>query len=288
MLKLRAFSRFVKLEHTLFSLPLLFAGAGMSLAEKTASWASLFPWNAFLMLMAGFGARTYALAINRIFDRAFDAANPRTQNRELPKQSLNLAQAWGIALLGVLLYAYAAWSLGGWCLKLSAVPLLAFTLYPWLKRFTAWAHLGVGLSLSLAPLGGYLGAGDQFPARPGPYLLAGFTFFWVSGFDMLYALQDLAFDRQNGLHSVPAAFGEKRTALIAGAFHAAAGLCLVLLALGPLAGFWVWPALLPCLLLLAQEQRLGCSLEPGSAFFAVNAWMGFAVLLFVGVGLWAR
>jgi len=274
---------FVKLEHTLFSLPLLFAGALLAGMGKTAGATGLFPRTALLIVLAGVGARSLALALNRIFDRALDARNPRTAGRELPAGKLSLGKAWAVALAGAVVYALAAWALGSWCLALAPIPVLVFAVYPLMKRFTALAHFGVGTGLALAPLGGWVATADAFPAQPAVWLLAGFTLCWVSGFDILYARQDLDFDRAAGLHSIPAALGPRAAGRIAAALHLAAFLSLALLAAGPLAAAsWkAWLALAPAAALLAVEQRLGNSLEPGSAFFTVNAWIGFAVLGFI-------
>jgi 4-hydroxybenzoate polyprenyltransferase len=279
---------FVKIEHTLFSLPMLFAGLLAGLSSRTGQAPALFPLIAWVLL-AGVGARTLALALNRILDRAIDARNPRTAGRELPSGRLSLGAAWAVALGGGLLYLAAAWALGGWCLRLAPIPPLVFILYPLMKRFTPAAHLGVGLGLAMAPLGGWMAAAQAWPASLAaarvPALLAGFTLCWVSGFDVLYAIQDLNFDRREGLHSIPARLGAPVARASALALHLGALACLVGLGLG-FANAWAWLALAPAALLLALEQALGSSLEPGSRFFTVNAWLGFAVLLFVAVGFW--
>jgi 4-hydroxybenzoate polyprenyltransferase len=277
---------FIKLEHTLFSLPLLFAGA--ALAQDWSGWASL-DWKRLgLIVLAGTGARTCALALNRLFDRALDARNPRTAVRELPSGKLTVGQGWAIAAVGLALYLAAAWALGPLLLVLSPIPLAVFALYPLMKRFTWTAHFGVGLGLALAPLGGALGYVPLLPPAQGPLWLAAFTFCWVSGFDILYATLDEAFDKKEGLYSIPSMFGVSTAQDMGLVLHGLALLCLGGLAtevLVPMAGPLAWAALIPAAALLLLEQRYGYDLEMGSPFFTINAWIGVAVAGAVFVSL---
>jgi 4-hydroxybenzoate polyprenyltransferase len=275
-------SGFLKLEHSLFSLPLLFAGAALALkTQGKAPWLlppAVLAW----IVLAGTGARTCALALNRLLDARLDARNPRTAGRELPSGKMTSAQGWGIAALGLLLYGLAAWKLGPGCLRLSPIPLAVFVLYPLMKRFTFLAHAGVGMGLALAPLGGYVALAQGFPSTPGPWLLAGFTFCWVAGFDVLYALQDEAFDRREGLHSIPSRFGPKVSRVVSAVLHLTALAFLVGLGRSVFSsGLPTLLSLVPTALLLGAEHQLGASLEPNAAFFKVNAWIGFCVLFFV-------
>src|SRR5688572_12725461 len=188
-----AYGRFVKVEHTLFSLPLLFSGAYLAAGQLPSGRLS------FLIILAGFGARTTAFALNRIIDRQIDSRNPRTATRELPAGKMGLKEAWGVGLFGAAVYLYAAAAIAPICLYLSPVPIIVFAGYPYLKRFTAWAHLGIGLADALAPLGGWLAVNQSF-SNVGPALwLGGFTFFWVSGFDVIYSTLDEKFDRESGI-----------------------------------------------------------------------------------------
>lgn len=277
---------FIKLEHTLFSLPLLFAGAFLS--KPWEGWAAL-DWRRLgLIVLAGVGARTTALALNRLFDRAIDARNPRTKGRELPSGQLSPAQGWMIAALGLIPYLGAAAALDPWLLKLSPLPLIVFTVYPLMKRFTWTAHFGVGLGLALAPLGGALGYAPSWPPSRAVLWLALFSFCWVSGFDVLYSTMDEAFDRKEGLQSIPSRYS-RGTALDMGlVLHGCALLCLGALGhefLVPMAGNLGWIALLPAAILLTLEQRFGYDLDMGSPFFTVNAWIGVAVAAAVFVCL---
>lgn len=279
-------SSFIKLEHTLFSLPLLFAGA--LLHPQAQKGLQNLPWERLgLILLAGIGARTAALALNRLIDRRIDAKNPRTKMRELPSGALTQAQGWAVAASGTVIYLAAAWWLGPFCFKLSPIPLIVFVAYPLMKRFTYLAHFGVGLGLALAPMGAYVGLGDAWPETTAPWWLAGFTLCWVAGFDILYATMDEAFDRKEGLHSIPSRFGSAAAQDASLTLHGLAAFCLVGLRWDAFGhqGHWIWLAMLPALALLAAEQRWGYSLEKDSPFFKINAWIGVAVLGYVLLGV---
>jgi 4-hydroxybenzoate polyprenyltransferase len=283
---LKRIAKFVKLEHTLFSLPLLFAGA--LLAVPWTGWRGLYWSRLGLILLAGTGARTMALALNRLLDHKLDALNPRTAGRELPTGALSLRAGWIIAVAGGLLYLIAAYRLAPWLLWMTPIPVAVFIIYPLMKRFTWTAHFGVGLGLALAPLGGALGYGGDFTLMRGPLWLAAFAFCWVSGFDVLYATMDEDFDREVKLYSIPSVFG-KGTALDLGLMlHGAALLCLAALvkeSLAPMAGALAWFLMAPACVLLLLEQKYGYSLDMGSPFFKINAWVGVAVALAVFASL---
>jgi 4-hydroxybenzoate polyprenyltransferase len=277
---------FVKIEHTLFSLPLFFAGALLS--KPWSGWAEVDWLRLGLIVIAGAGARTTALALNRLFDARIDARNPRTAKRELATGALNRHQAWGIVGVGLIVYALGAAALGPFCLMLAPIPLAVFIFYPLMKRFTWACHFGVGLGLALAPLGGALGYNPSWPLTPAVWWLGAFAFFWVSGFDVLYALMDEAFDRKEGLFSVPSRFGSNTALDLGLMLHGAALLCLAALVhhyFAPHIGRLAWVAMAPAIVLLTLEQRAGYSLEPGSPFFKINAWIGVAVGAAVTVGV---
>jgi 4-hydroxybenzoate polyprenyltransferase len=276
-LRIRTVLDFVKLEHTLFSLPILLAGA--MLAAKGLPPAKTL----IAILVAGTGARTTALALNRILDRNIDARNPRTASRELPSGRMSLAQAWAVAGAGLVLYLAALSVLPPLCWKLAPIPLAVFVLYPLMKRFTALAHLGVGLGLALGPIAAWVAVTGSFEGAAPVYELAIFTWLWVAGFDVLYATLDEEFDRREGLHSVPGRFGRAAALKIAALMHAGAFASLAILTASHL-------ATLPAVLLLAivgillvAEHRLSHRVEV--AFFHVNASLGFVVLALVWAGI---
>jgi 4-hydroxybenzoate polyprenyltransferase len=276
--RLAAYIRFVKMEHTLFSLPLLFSGAILATGHLPSIKLSA------LIILAGFGARTAAFAFNRIIDRHIDRLNPRTAGRELPGGKMSLEEAWGVGLTGILLYVGAAWAIAPICFYLTPVPLLAFVVYPYLKRVTPLAHFGVGLADALAPLGGWLAARQSF-TNVGPALwLGAFTFFWVSGFDVIYATMDEAFDRAHHLQSLPARYGKERALKISGFLHALAFACLIMLYVQTLHASLISLLTLAVIGgLLFLEQRL--SEDVDLAFFKINAVLGFGILGLVSTGV---
>jgi 4-hydroxybenzoate polyprenyltransferase len=276
MERVRTYSRFVKIEHTLFSFPLLLSGA--LLARGELSLRTL-----FLILAAGTGARTAALGLNRILDRHIDRENPRTENRELPSGAMSAGEAWAVTGAGVALFLASAYGISPRCLLLAPIPLAIFLAYPLLKRFTMWAHLGVGAALAMGPLGAWYAVQLDFHDFGNALLLCLFTLFWVAGFDIIYATLDQDFDRARGLHSLPSRLGRERALRVSTAFHAAAFLLLGLLYLraleGPLAALLLG---LIGALLIAEHRSAG---DVDLAFFKINAVLGFVVLGFIALGL---
>jgi 4-hydroxybenzoate polyprenyltransferase len=275
--RLLSYSRFVKAEHTLFSVPLIFSGAVLA-GGRWPSWRL-----SGLILAAGFGARTAAFAMNRIIDRHIDAKNPRTANRELPKGTLKLAEAWAVLVGGIVIYIASAAAIAPICLYASPIPLAIFVIYPYLKRVTPFAHFGVGLADALAPLGGWVAVTKSLhPILPG-LLLAAFTFFWVSGFDIIYATMDEEFDRSEGLHSLPARLGSKRALDISGMCHIMAFLALAVLYQSYRHSVLAFVSLMAIGALLYWEHHQADDVE--LAFFKINAVLGFGVLGFVAVSI---
>jgi 4-hydroxybenzoate polyprenyltransferase len=281
--RIRTYASFVRFEHTFFSLPLILAGvfSAPGAALSIGRWA--------LIVVAAVGARTAALALNRLVDRRIDALNPRTQVRELPAGKMRLGEAYALLIASSLAYLGACAGLGAWYLRVSWVPLLVFTGYPYLKRFTPLCHLGVGSALALAPLAGYAAAHPDL-ARPAPASwLAGFALAWVSGFDIIYATLDEAFDRAHGVRSMISWLGRARGLRVSAVLHGIAFLCLIAafaslwrVDAGPKPA-WAAPAAAATLAitgaLLALEQR--CAENVDLAFFKVNVIVGFAVLAMV-------
>jgi len=217
-------ARFTKIEHIVFSLPLLFAGAYLG----GRGWPSLTVLG--LIAVAAVGARTLGMAMNRIFDRRLDALNPRTANRELPSGQMSPAAAVAVAAGGLALYLAACAALGPVCLKLSPIPAVPLIVYSLLKRFTSLCHFGIGLCLALAPLGAFVAASGSVAISGEAGLLALFAFCWISGFDIIYALLDVDSDRKTGVHSLPVALGPKAAQAVAAVVHAVAIASLV----------WLW------------------------------------------------
>jgi 4-hydroxybenzoate polyprenyltransferase len=277
--RLRTYGSFVRIEHTLFSLPLLLAGifSAPGWPMPARRWG--------LIAIAAVGARTTAMALNRLIDRRLDAQNPRTRTRELPAGRMKSTEAWALLAASAAAYLAACAALGPWFLRVAFVPLAVFALYPYLKRFTPLCHFGVGLALALAPLAGYAAAHPGL-GHPGPALwLAGFALAWVSGFDIIYATLDEESDRALGVRSMVVSLGRRQALVLSGALHLLGFVCLVLAARAVIAGHEAPPAgLLAALVatllatgsLLWLEQRW--AEDVNLAFFKVNVVVGFGVL----------
>lgn len=277
MSALNKYSSFIKLEHTLFSLPLIFSGA--YLAEN--KWPSL--RTSILMIVAGAGARIVALALNRIIDRHIDKKNPRTKGRHLSSGKMKLGEAWFVTIVGLLIYFWSAWQISEFCLKISWMPLVGFAAYPYFKRFTKWTHVGLGIVWAFVPLAGYFAVKPSLEGSLPVFMLGLFSVFWLAGFDIIYATQDEDFDRETGLHSLPAAWGSERALKLAGFFHFLSFMILVVLY-----GVWFSGPLTVMLLvmtgiLLFMEQKLSHYVD--LAFFQINALIGFVVFFFVISGI---
>lgn len=265
------------MEHTLFSLPLLFSGALLAEGRLPSLRLSL------LIILAGFGARTSGFAFNRVIDRTIDRLNPRTANRELPSGKMTVLEGWAVGLGGVALYEWAAWAIAPICFYLSPIPLAVFIVYPYLKRMTSFAHFGIGAADALAPLGGWLAARQSFTNVAPALWLGAFMFFWVSGFDVIYATMDENFDRANGLYSLPSRLGRERALQISGLLHV-----MAFLSLGVLYTVYFRTTLALLTLfaiggLLFLEHHLSDDVD--LAFFKINAVLSFGVLGFVATGV---
>lgn len=273
---------FVKLPHTLFALPFALLGVVAASMQAPVTAATI-----GLVVLAFTAARWVAMGFNRIADREFDARNPRTKDRELPRGSLSLRQAWASVLVAGVLFLWAARTLNPLCFALSPVALAWVTTYSLSKRFTWWPHLWLGLSLAIAPVGGWLAVTGVW-SEPA-WLLLSITVAvatWVAGFDIFYALPDLAFDRASGLRSAVVRLGEARAILLAKLLHGVTIPALALFGWGAGLGAWYYAGVVIAAAILAYEHRL---VQPGdlsrldAAFFRMNAVMsvtvfGFALL----------
>ena len=274
----------IKFEHTLFALPFAFMGM-MLAAGGWPSWQTV-GW----IVVAMVGARSAAMGFNRLVDRRIDAENPRTASRALPAGQVSPRWVAGFVAVSAALLVVACWQLNPLTLALSPVALAVVLGYSFTKRFTWASHLVLGLALAIAPVGAWAAVRGTLAGTP--FLLAGAVLLWVSGFDVLYALQDLDFDRRRGLYSIPARFGVVGSLWISGLLH---GVMLVLLALLPAlyaAGGgaplgWIYGAgWLGCLLLVTYQHWL---VRPSdlsrldAAFFQANG--ALSVWLFVATAV---
>ncbi|ADB58303.1 4-hydroxybenzoate polyprenyltransferase [Archaeoglobus profundus DSM 5631] len=269
--KLRDYADFVKIEHTLFALP--FAYLGAFIAQRGWFGLKLF----VLIALAFTGMRTLAMTLNRIIDREIDALNPRTASRHLPSGRMSLKEAYAILLIALIVYEVSAYLINETAFKLSPIPVIVAYIYPYLKRFTCLCHYVLGLNLALAPLGGWVAVTDSVFFDKTILLLSLAVIFWVAGFDIIYALQDLEFDRRYGLHSIGAHFG-KKFALRLSALNHFIFFVLVFLS----ATMWSKLAVIGAVvigLLLIYEHLAVRRGEIETAFFKVNATISSILLL---------
>ena len=273
------YANLVKLPHTLFALP--FALIGVLAASVVAP---VMPRTVLLVVVAFSAARWAAMGFNRIADLRFDARNPRTLNRELPRGTLSVSQAWLSVVIAALLFVISAGLLNPLCLWLSPVALAWVLLYSLSKRFTWWPHLWLGMSLAIAPVGGYLAVTGRW-SNP-PWVLFAVTVAvatWVAGFDIFYALPDEGFDRAEGLRSAVVKFGESRAILLAKLLHGITIPALALFGYGAGFGLWYFAGLAVAASILAYEHQL---VRPGdlsrlnAAFFTMNGVMSVTVFAF--------
>ena len=269
---LKKLHSFTKVEHTIFSLPLIFAGAWLGAGGMPAIRKLV------LIALVGLGARIFGMAINRILDRKIDAENPRTKNRELPSGTLSLGQGIAVAVAGIALYFVGCALLGDLVLKLSLVPLIPLALYSFLKRFTPLCHYGIGICLATAPAGAYVAVTNSLSVTPEIVLLALFSFCWMSGFDMIYALLDIDFDRAYGVRSIPAALGSKGAQWVAALTHLVAIVAICFLVDG------VWSGLAAVVSVLAFIAAYLQSIPVPVRFFPISAIAGIAGALVVLLG----
>lgn len=286
---IKKFFSFVKIEHTLFSLPVIYSGMALAIRvqrdsyEQVAGAGELIA-KGLLILLAATGARTVGFALNRIIDRHIDAKNPRTAMRDLPSGRMTLREGYAVLIAGLIAYFIAAALLNPLCLLLSPIPLIVFVGYPWLKRWTSLAHFGIGVSLALGPLGAYIAIRPNMHGSLPAILLSLFTWMWVSGFDIIYSTADEAFDKKEGLYSLPASLGSRNALRVSGLIHAIAfGLLAFLYYFSFRGSVLALMLLLLCGLLLFLEQYKATDVE--LAFFKINAILGFAVFSFVVIGV---
>jgi 4-hydroxybenzoate polyprenyltransferase len=280
-MKIAALLRMIKIEHSVFALP--FAYCGMVLAAD--GWPGAMPFA--LITVAMVAMRSFAMTVNRLADLPFDAQNPRTQGRELVTGEVGVGQARLLALGTALVFVGACAGLNQLCLMLSPVALGLGAAYSYTKRFTPLCHFVLGATLGLAPVAAWLGVEPRFTVTA--WLLFFGVAFWVAGFDILYACQDVEFDRANGLHSLPADAGLPTALAVSWLCHANTAIFLGLA--GGLAGlgwgWWaVWAVVSAILVFEHMLFRPDDMRRVNLAFFTLNGVVGVAVFAGVLLGLW--
>jgi 4-hydroxybenzoate polyprenyltransferase len=270
----KRFFSLVTFSHTIFALPFALLAAVLA-AGGVPELRTLF-W----ILLAMAGARSAAMAFNRIVDRDLDAVNPRTARREIPAGAVSVAAASAFCALSAAAFVFAAWFLNPLCFALSPLALAIVLGYSFTKRVSALSHLVLGLGLAIAPVGAWIAVTGRFAATP--IVLGLSVLFWVAGFDVIYSLQDEAFDRAHGLFSLPARLGARRALDLSTVFHAVSLALLYgvfVLAKGGLlfgAGVVLAGIFLVRQHVLVSEKDLS---RVNGAFFTANGWLSVAVFL---------
>ena len=273
------FGELVKFEHTVFALPFALLGAALAARMEGALWPS--SRTAGWIVAAMVGARTAAMAFNRVVDARYDAANPRTAGRAIPQGLISQAAAVSLGSAAAALFVLASYNLNSMCFALSPIALAAVLGYSFAKRWTALSHLLLGLAIGIAPTGAWLAVAGRLHAAS--VLLSLAVAVWVAGFDVLYSLQDVSFDRSAGLRSIPARLGAHRALGTARLLHLSSVLLLLLvheaLRLGPvfLGGIGLAAAMLAYEHTLVRAEDLS---RLNTAFFAVNGWLSVSLFCF--------
>lgn len=269
----------IKFEHTIFALPFALISALL------AAWGrpgGLHTQTLIWILLAMVGARSAAMAFNRLVDQEFDRLNPRTSKRHLPAGLLTRAQVWLFCLTAATLFEIAAWRLNPLCFALSPLALAAVMGYSYTKRFTSLCHLFLGFAIGIAPIGAWLAVRGHFNSVP--LLLGAVVMLWIGGFDIIYALQDYEFDRASPLHSLPKSIGKANALRVSRLMHL--GVVGLLLWIGQLGGLHLFYYLGVGIVaaLIAYEQSL---VKPDDlrrvdlAFFTLNGWVSVSLFVFV-------
>jgi 4-hydroxybenzoate polyprenyltransferase len=281
--RIRVVLEMIKFEHSVFALP--FALVGALLAARAQG--GLPTWRQILwIVVAMVGARSAAMTVNRIADREYDRRNPRTANRAIPAGELSVGFAWAFTILASAVLVIAAWRLNRLALELSPVALLILFFYSYTKRFTSWSHFVLGFCLGISPAAAWIAIRGSLDARM--LILCAAVTLWVGGFDVLYACQDVEFDRAAGLHSIPKKLGIAKALLFARAMHVVMVALLAWLAWSFHLAWPAWAGIAVVAALLGYEHSL---VKPNdlskmnAAFFAVNGYISLLFLLFWGAAV---
>lgn len=276
--KIKALLEMIKFSHTVFAFP--FALMGATLASMTIGSAPTFMQIIWICL-AMVGARSSAMGLNRIIDARIDSENPRTASRHIPAGIIKRYEAWLFVTVSIALLLFSAWMLNPLCLKLSPIALLFLVLYSFCKRFTFLAHIVLGLCLAAAPVGAWIALRGDIGW---PAVVVGFAvLFWVAGFDIFYALQDMEFDKEKGLYSIPSRFGVERSLQIVRVFHIVMVLLLLLLLQLPGLGIVYLLGVVVISGLLVYEHslvKLDDLSRLDAAFFNMNGYISVLIFSF--------
>jgi 4-hydroxybenzoate polyprenyltransferase len=278
--KILLYLRMIKFSHSVFALPFAFTGAFLA-ASGIPSLSKLF-W----IIVAMVGARSGAMGLNRIIDRNIDALNPRTAGREIPSGKIKVTDAWIFTLISFAVLLVAAYNIDESCFKLSPLAVSILIFYSFTKRFTWLSHLILGMAISAAPLGAWIAVRGTFDWEIIPLSIA--VVFWLAGFDVLYALQDVEFDRRHGLYSIPQRFGIKKALVVSRVFHFITWSLLVLTGFLFHLNLAYWIGMIIVAGLLIYEHSLvkyDDLSKLNIAFFNMNGYISIAVFVFTLIAL---
>lgn len=282
--RIRTILEMIKFEHSVFALPFALVGALLAARVTTHGWPTL--RQILWIVVAMVAARSAAMTINRIVDLRYDKENPRTKMRALATGALSLSFAWAFTIAAVVLFFVAAWRLNPLALRLAPVALVILFFYSYTKRFTHWSHLFLGLALGISPAAAWIAITGNLDWRM--LILCAAVTLWVGGFDVLYACQDVQFDKEVGLYSVPKRFGIANALLIARAMHFGVVLLLSWLAASFGLPWPAWAGIAVVAALLAYEHSLVKANDLSklnAAFFTVNGYISILFLLFWGAAV---
>jgi len=272
---IKKYMELVKFSHTIFSIPFIL----IAMIVAAGGW---FGWKLlFLGILAAVSARNFAMAVNRYVDRDIDAKNPRTDERPSVTGEISESEMQLFILANALIFIGAAYMINPLAFKLSVPILLVLGGYSYFKRFSEYAHLVLGIALGLAPIAGVVAVSASVPCWS--VFLALGVMFWVAGFDILYSLQDIEFDKKEGLHSIPALVGENGAVFISGMFHLFSVVFWALFAAYAKLGFFGWLAVIFAAAMLYYEQKLVRNdfKNIPKAFFDVNGYLGIVFLILI-------
>ena len=262
----------VTFSHTLFILPIIFAGYLISLKDFSV-YIFLF------ILVAAVSARTIGMILNRIIDSDLDSRNPRTANRAIPAGKISRRFITSFLILSLITFAVSSWLICDLVLLLSPIPLIFFFIYPYLKRVTYFCHFFLGITLSLGPLAGGIAASCSLDSIPSILPIVFFTVFWISGFDILYALQDFDSDIRNGIYSIPSYFGKKIAIIVSTICFSISSLSIfyyVYVNESSLLNYSLFIILVVGFCIQIIRSR-----EDDFSFFKYNSYVGFLILILI-------
>src|SRR6516225_1986281 len=279
--RIRTVLEMIKFEHSVFALPFALTGALLAARLTAHAWPSL--QQILWIVVAMVAARSAAMTMNRIADLRFDKENPRTKMRALATGALSVSFAWAFTIAAVALFFVAAWRLNLLALELAPVAVAVLFFYSYTKRFTSWSHLFLGFALGISPAAAWIAITGSLDGRM--LILCTAVTLWVSGFDVLYACQDVEFDKEAGLYSVPKRFGIANALIVARVMHAGVVVLLSWLAASFGLPWPAWAGIVVVATLLAYEHSLVKANDLSklnAAFFTVNGYISMLFLLFWG------